>query len=44
MRHALVPRTALAALRIVGAGMMGDRADAIFAPSEEIGAFVKAGC
>lgn len=29
---------------IVGAGMMGDRADVIFAAPEEIGAFVKPGC
>jgi cytochrome c len=29
---------------IVGAGMMGDRADVIFSSPDEIGAFVKAGC
>jgi cytochrome c len=29
---------------IVGAGMMGDRADVIFAAPQEIGAFVKPGC
>jgi cytochrome c len=29
---------------LVGAGMMGDRADAIFAAPEEISAFIKPGC
>jgi cytochrome c len=29
---------------LVGAGMMGDRADAIFAAPEEIGEFIKPGC
>jgi len=29
---------------IVGAGMMGDRADAIFASPEEISGFIKSGC
>jgi cytochrome c len=29
---------------LVGAGMMGDRADAVFAGPEEISEFIKSGC